>query len=280
MTEGAAFTPQVRRGLARPRPSLVRLLGNEVAKGLLSLWANRKTLVPELAVLVAYYILVQFLIGGGRLVQALFAPALLGFASYALAYIVTLKAVAGTLEEMNAGTLEQAHLSPLPAWVLSLGRLGAAIIEAVGLTAVVSAGLILALAIHLAYRWDALLPVALTILDVAGFGLLLGGLALRVASIGAILHVIQSIVFLLNGSIVPVSLYPGWLQVVARLSPTTLGVEVTRKILLQGQSLATVWSDHVLIWLLVHSAALLVVGGAVYQWNIRRALRDGRLGPR
>ena len=119
---------------------------------------------------------------------------------------MTLKTVAGILEEMNAGTLEQAHPSPLPAWVLSLGRLGAAIIEAVGLTTVVSAGLILALTIHLAYRWDALLPVALTILDLAGFGLLLGGLALRVASIGAILHVIQSIVFLLNGSIVPVSL--------------------------------------------------------------------------
>ena len=120
----------------------------------------------------------------------------------------------------------------------------------------------------------------MAVLDVAGFGLLLGGLALRVASIGAILHVIQSIVFLLNGSIVPVSLYPSWLQVVARLSPTTLGVEVTRRILLQGQSLATVWSDHILIWLLVHSAAMLVVGGAVYQWNIQRALREGGLGPR
>lgn len=54
MTDSADVT--LRRTLARPGPSLARMVGNEVAKGLLSLWANRTTLVPELAVLVAYYI--------------------------------------------------------------------------------------------------------------------------------------------------------------------------------------------------------------------------------
>ena len=74
MSESAVVTPQVRRALARPGPWLARMVGNDVGKGLLSLWANRTTLVPELAVLVAYYILVQFLIGGGRLMQALLPP--------------------------------------------------------------------------------------------------------------------------------------------------------------------------------------------------------------
>jgi ABC-2 type transport system permease protein len=255
------------------------MLGNETAKGLLVTLANWGTLVPALAVLVVYYIFIQFFIGNGRMVQPLYAPTLLGFASYGLAYIVSLKMVSGTLEEMNAGTLEQLHLSPLPAWTLSLGRLAAAVIEGVGLTAVVSVGLILVLGIRFTYRLDAVVPVALTVVDVAGFGLLLGAVAIRVASIGAILHVLQSIVLFLNGAFVPVYLFPSWLQLVSRLLPTTLGVEVSRKILLQGWSLAAVWSDGSLIWLLVHSTAMLTLGAVAYQRSIGGALRDGKLGP-
>lgn len=280
MPESAAVTAPLPLPAVRPRPALARMLGNETLKGLLKLRASWGTLLPEFAVLVGFYLMLQFLLGDGRLVPALYGPTLIGFASYGLAYIVTLRTVAGTLEEMNAGTLEQLHLSPLPSWALSLGRLAAAVIEAGGLTALVSLGLILVLGIHLTYRLDALLPVALIIVDVAGFGLLLGALAIRVNSIGAILHVLQSIVVFLNGAFVPVSVYPGWLQLVARILPTTLGVEVSRKILLQGGSLQSAWSDGSLIWLLVHSAAILIAGATLYQLAIRAGLREGRLGPR
>ena len=280
MPEAVAVNAKTSSTPVLPPRSLPLMLTNETAKGLLILRANLGTLIPEIAVLVVFYLFIQFFIGGGRMVQSLYAPSLLGFSAYALSWIVTLKMVAGTLEEMNAGTLEQVHLSPLPAWTLSLGRLAATLIEAVGLTALVSTGLILALGIHFTYRLDALVPVGLTLLDIAGFGLLLGALAIRVASIGAILHVLQSIVLFLNGSFVPVSLFPGWLQLVARLLPTTLGIEVSRKILLQGGSLVSAWSDGSLIWLVLHSATLLIAGVVAYQLSIRAALRDGRLGPR
>lgn len=114
----------------------------------------------------------------------------------------------------------------------------------------------------------------------AGFGLLLGALAIRVSSIGAILHVLQGIVVFLNGSFVPVNLYPSWMQLLANLMPTTLGVQVMRKLLIQDVSLASTWSDHSLIWLSVQSLATLAVGAVTYQLAIRRALREGRLGPR
>jgi ABC-2 type transport system permease protein len=280
MAESAAVVSRIPPVAAQPRPSLLRMLGNETAKSLLVLWANRATLVPELGVLVVFFVFVQLFVGGGRLVEALYAPTLLGFASYGFAYVVTLKMVAGTLEEMNAGTLEQVHLSPLPAWALAVGRLAAAVVEAVGLTALVSGALVLALGIHFTYRPDALVPVALTVLDVAGFGLLLGGLALRLPTIGAVLHVAQGIVLFLNGSFVPVGLFPEWLRLVARLLPTTLGVEVSRAVLLEGWPMSVAWLDGSLPWLLAHSAAMLVVGGAVYQSSIERALRAGRLGPR
>ena len=265
---------------ARRTPSVVRMLGNETSKGMILLWDNRRTILPELGVLLVFYFLIQFLVGGGRVVRALYAPTLLAFSFYALLYIVTLKMVAGTLEEMNAGTLEQIHLSPLPSWALSLGRLASAAIEAAAVTGFVAGALILLLGIRFPYQLAVIVPVVLTLIDVAGFALLLGALAIRVSSIGAILHVLQGIVVFLNGSFVPVSLYPGWLQLVASLVPTTLGVEVTRALLLQGGSLASTWSDRSLLWLLLHSAAMLVLGALGYQLAIRRALREGMLGPR
>jgi len=265
---------------ARRSPSMVRVLGNETSKGLVILWDNRRTILPELGVLVVFYFLIQFLVGGGRVVPALYAPTLLAFSFYALLYIATLKMVAGTLEEMNAGTLEQIHLSPLPSWALSLGRVASAAIEAVAVMTVVGCALILLLGIRFTYEPAAVLPVLLTVAGVAGFGLLMGALAIRVSSIGAILHVLQGIVVFLNGSFVPVNLYPAPLQLIADLLPTTLGVEVTRKLLLQGGSLADVWADHSLIWLFIHSAVLLVLGAFAYQLAIRRAMRDGGLGPR
>ena len=265
---------------ARPAPSVVRMLGNETSKGLILLWGNRRTILPELGALLVFYFLIQFLVGGGRLLQALLAPTLLAFGFYALLYIVTLKMVAGTLEEMNTGTMEQIHLSPLPSWALSLGRLASAAIEAVVVMTVMGGVLILLLGLRFSYQLGAVIPLMLTLVGVAGFGLLLGALAIRVNSIGAILHVLQGIVVLLNGSFVPVNLYPGWLQLVADLLPTTLGIQVSRKLLLQGGSLGSAWSDHSLVWLLAHSFALLALGAVAYQLAIRGALREGRLVPR
>src|SRR6266851_4183795 len=144
---------------ARSAPSVARMLGNETSKGLILLWDNRRTFLPELGALLVFYFLIQFLVGGGRVVPALFAPTLLAFGFYTLLYIVTLK-------------------------------------------------------------------------------------------------------------------------LLADLMPTTLGVQVTRKLLLQGGSLASAWSDQTLVWLLLHSFALLILGAVAYELTIRRALREGRLGPR
>ncbi|MGD9891918.1 MAG: ABC transporter permease, partial [Dehalococcoidia bacterium] len=128
--------------------------------------------------------------------------------------------------------------------------------------------------------WAALVPAVLTLLDVAGFALLMGGIALTVASIGAINHVIYSMIGMLNGAYVPVYAYPDWLQVIAKLVPSTLGIDVLRRMLIEDASLAATWADHSLQWALLHTAAMLLLGWTVYQWQIRRGLRDGRLGPR
>jgi ABC-2 type transport system permease protein len=265
-------------GFAGP-VAVARVFANETHKNLLNLWAYRRTLIPELALSVFMYIVLQYFIGGGKLVDELIPPTTLAYSTYLFTYYVSLKVVSGLLEEINTGTLEQIHTSPLPSWALSLSRIGAAMIQGAAVTVLVAAGFIVGLDVDFPLRWEALVPGALTVLDVAGFAMLLGGLALTVASIGAILHVIQSLVMFLNGSLVPVEAFPAWLELIARFVPGTLGIQSMRDVLFQGASLTEVWSDGELMWAALHAAAMLLVGWAVYQTNIRRGLKSGRLGP-
>jgi ABC-2 type transport system permease protein len=257
------------------------MLGNETVKNLDILWHRRILVLVELAMMVLFYLGVQYLIGGGSLVDALLPVTMIGFLVYVVAYLLLVKVVAGILEEMNMGTLEQMHLSPLPPWLLSVGLVTAVMAEGMLVAGLVGGALVAGLGIEFPeLSWTVLVPAALTLLDVAGFALLMGGIALTVASIGAINHVIYSMIGMLNGAYVPVYAYPDWLQVIAKLVPSTLGIDVMRRILIEDSSLAATWVDHSLQWALLHTAVMLPLGWTVYQWQIRRGLREGRLGPR
>jgi ABC-2 type transport system permease protein len=214
----------------------------------------------ELAVMAVFYVGVQYLIGGGRLVDALLPVTMIGFVTYIVAYLLLVKVVAGILEEMHTGTLEQVHLSPLPPWLPAVGLLVAVLVEAALVAGLVAAGFVIALHLEFAgLKWDMLVPAALTLLDIAGFALLMGGIALTLTTIGAINHVVYSLVGLLNGSYVPV---------------------VLRQILVDDRTLAATWSNGSLGWTLMHAVAMQLLGWTVYQWQVRRGLREGRLGPR
>jgi ABC-2 type transport system permease protein len=260
----------------------VRMLGNETGKGLRVMWVHKVPLVLQLAVMAANYWAIQFFIGGGRFVGGLLAMTLSGYLAYVVSYIALLRMAAGLLEEMYTGTLAQSLLSPLPAWVASTGRLAAALVEGLVTAAVVTVAYLAAFAlldVELAFTPAALIPLAITLLDVAGFALLIGGLALVVNSIGAVIHVIQSIIMFLNGAFIPIVAFPTALEVAAKIVvPTALGIDATRKLLIDGLPLRQVWADGTMPWALLHAAVLLTLGWAVYQAAIRRGLRDGRLG--
>ncbi|MGH3712812.1 MAG: ABC transporter permease [Micromonosporaceae bacterium] len=255
------------------------MVGNETRKGLLVMWSHKATLAPQLGMMAATYLAIQFFIGGGRIVDALLPQTLIAYLAYVVGYIALMRMAAGVLEEMNTGTFEQSLLSPLRPWVLSVGRLGAALAEGLLIGLAVTVVFVPLLDIGIAWRWQALIPIALTLADIAGFALLIGGLAITVNSIGAIIHVISGVVMLLNGGMVPVSAYPVWLEVLARCVPTTLGMDATRRILFFDQTLGDVWADGTLAWAVLHASVMLLTGWAVYAGNVARGLRDGRLGP-
>jgi ABC-2 type transport system permease protein len=265
--------------LTAQRAPTHRMLGAEVHKGLSLLWASKLTLIPEVGAVALVYLALQFFIGDGRIVSALLPTTLLAFAGYTFLNVTTVAMSSSILADRNGGTLEQLHLSPLPVSLLALGRLAAAVVEAVLVLVPVAAVLIVVFHIHIPVPAAALVPAVLAAADIIGFALLIGGLAVLLPAIGSILHVINSVIFLLNGSLVPVTSYPAWLEPVADVLPSTLGATVLRKVSLQGESLAGVWADHSLPLLLGHTVAMVAVGWAVYVLGIRRGLRTGRLGP-
>ena len=254
-----------------------RAVLNETQKGLWLLWGHRTVVLLEILGFIAFYPFLQFVIGNGTIQRALVLPTLLPFLAVPLLYLAILKLVSDLLEEVNSGTFEQMHLSPFSPAALLVGRLLAVFLEGALIAVVIGVGMSWLLGINIPLRAAGLLPAALTLVDIAGFALLIGGLALALPQIGAIAHLFSGLILLLNGAFFPLEWFPGWLQTLARFLPTTLGVQATRQVVLQGQSLGSVWAEGTLPWLLIHAALFALLGVLVFLLNDRRARRLGTL---
>lgn len=257
----------------------VRAFANEVGKGLRLMWRRRAVTITSVALQGFNYLMIQFFIGAGHLLRPVLALTLPGLFAQAIAATAAVQGSGGIAEEVNGGTLEQAHLSPARPSLLALGRLAALAVE----------GLIPAIVLAIAFglgdqpdwviRPDALVPLALTILDALGYGLLMTALTVRLASIGAVVHVFNMAVMFFGGMFIPITLFPHAVEIFARFVPTALGVEVLNTTL-AGHGLGTTWSDGALPWLLAHVAVLAALAWITYLHTLRRARREGGLSPR
>jgi ABC-2 type transport system permease protein len=262
-----------------PSGFVLRVVATEAGKGLRLMWRHRAVMISGIVLNGFLYLMIQFFIGGGHLPLPVLALTLPALFAYIVAATAALQGSGGIAEEVNGGTLEQAHLSPAPPSLLALGRMAALAVE----------GLIPAILLALAYgfgygphwviRPDSLVPLVLIIADGLGYGLLMTALTLRVASIGAVVHVFNMSVMFFGGMFIPVALFPHGLEIFARFIPTTLGTEVLNTTL-AGRGLGAAWSDRTLPWLLVHVIVLAAVGWVTYLNTLRRARREGGLSPR
>lgn len=256
-----------------------RTLANETAKGLRLMWRRRGLLVTGIIASALSYIMIRFLIGGGHITRPLVAVTLPALLADAFASRAALQGSAGIAEEINGGTLEQAHLSPARPTLLMLGRLGALAAEGLIGAVVLGIGFGLGYGVHYTARPDVLLPILLTVLDGLGYVLIMTALTLRIASIGAVVHVAGMVIMFFNGMLIPISVFPHGVQVFARFVPTTLGVQVLNTTL-TGHGLGTAWTDGSLPWLLAHVTVLAGLGWGLYLHTLRRARREGGLSPR
>jgi ABC-2 type transport system permease protein len=256
-----------------------RMLGNEILKGLQVTWHHRATLIPQAAFVTLVYWTMQYFIGGGRFVADLSSQTLVGYLAFAVTYVALVRTAGGLLEEMFTGTFMQSLLSPLRPTLLVTGRLLGVLVEGVLSAVLVAVLFIPLLGLDVPFRWEALILAVLVLAEAAGFALFIGGLALIVNSIGAIIHVLWSLLMMVNGSFIPVDAFPFWLGVIAKIWPTTLAVDAAQKLLFDGAGLAELWSDYTLQLAIGHAILMLVLGWVVFRTAVRRGLKVGRLGP-
>ncbi|MEU4409099.1 ABC transporter permease [Streptosporangium sp. NPDC023963] len=253
---------------------MLDILGAEIGKGLRVQLAHPIGHVITLLISTMMYLGLQFVLGQGQLRQDLLPQTLVAIGGYWFLQYAALVMVADLIEEKRAGTFAQAQMSTAPPWLPMLGRLVTASVFGLAVTAVATLVPMLVAGITIPARWAALLPAVLLGVNVLAFTFLLAALALVSPMIGALQSLFTSLVLLLNGSFLPLAFYPDWLAVLARILPTTLGIEAITQTLFEGRSLSEVWSGGTLPWLLLHTFALVAVSGLLFVRNHRRALQE------
>jgi ABC-2 type transport system permease protein len=124
---------------------------------------------------------------------------------------------------------------------------------------------------------SALVLLVLGSFSFVGLGILAAVLPLLFPERGAqMTNVINALLLLVSGVYFPITVLPGWMQAIGRLSPAYYVLEGTRAALLNGATVGTlVWPY--LLPLVVISVLLVPLGLWVFVTAERYAKRTGRL---
>lgn len=252
---------------------------NEIYKSLLNAWTARKSMAAEMPLFVLFYFAMNMYMGRGEIRQELLAPTLIGLTAIMCFHQQLNRVFWGMLGEIQTGTLEQLYLSPLPAWVLVLGRQVATILESIVIALLLYLTAALIGGVALPFDAEALVPFAAIIVGSAGFSLIVAGLTLLFKRIELLVELFFGIAFIVGGVFLPLDQLPEWMAVSGRLLfPTTQGIEVLREILLEGHSLSALQVEWGLGWLIAQPIALLILGAVFFKFSERIAKRRGTLG--
>jgi ABC-2 type transport system permease protein len=257
--------------------AMIALLG-EIRKSLLISWTYRANELVSMFTVGFVFVGIGLMVGQGELDPDQLAHMFVGYLAwfYALSSIVDL--AWGLRGEINAGTLEQMSMSPAP---LGLSLVGRALTN-VGINTFKLAiqGIVFRLLFGLTVpvTWQGVAVLALTVLGILGFGFIIAGATLVFKQFESFANLVQNALLFLNGTILPVEAMPSWLAGAAKVLPSTQGIIVLRRVVLDGQSLTAAWQDGSLIWLTVHSSVFFALGWAVFARCERIAKRQGSLG--
>ncbi|MBV7339776.1 ABC transporter permease [Chloroflexi bacterium TSY] len=235
-------------------------------------------MLTQSVMLAFLFVGILFFTGGGTIAEDSLAPALLGYAIWFYATVAISDMSHRLQEEAQAGTLEQMYMSPAPSWVILLGRTLATLLITTTVFALVAIPLILLFSIQIPFRWSGLPVFVLTWLGIYGFGFGVGGATLLFKQVGSLTNLVQNMLLFLNGAFIPVDRFPDWLAAIAHIFPTTQGIVVLRRVILDGQSLASAWTDGSLSWLIIHSTLFFLGGLVVFSICERAAKRRGVMG--
>jgi ABC-2 type transport system permease protein len=176
------------------------------------------------------------------------------------------------------GTIEYTFMAPLsrPVHLFGMGAfaIGYGVVRAVLLFGVVAAFF----SLHLpnADYVAALVLLVVASVSFIGIGMMTAVLPLISPEKGTQLgFVAQGVLLVVSGVYYPVSVLPGWMQALAKISPATYALRGCREAILDGAGVGALWSE---IWpLLVIGAVSVPLGLWVFRTGERYAKKHGKL---
>lgn len=266
-----------------------RAIGNEIIKGLLHAWSERLQIIIELPLFLVFFLLLALVLGRGQQIATgrldwHFHPArvsflLVGYAAFTFLYLQSAKLFWRLLGEIQAGTLEQVYLSPLPAWlVATAGRVLATVTETAFVVAALYLVVFAIVPFHLAWRPQALVPAASVLLGSVGYSLIDGGITLAWRRVEMIHELALALMVFLSGALIPLDRLPGWMADISRFTPISHGVAGLRAVLLSGQQSFPVGGDAGLLWMFGAAVGYLLTGILVFSLGEAKARSQGALG--
>ena len=267
---------------------VLTVLGNEVHKGLRFAWSERLQILIELPFFALFILLLGPLVGHSRqlatgqlhwsLSSSTTSVLVVWFVPFIFFYMQVVKLFWRLLAEIQAGTIEQVYLTPLPTWlVLAAGRVIAATVETI-VVAAASYGIVTAFVpLHLHWTPAALLPAALICVAGVGLSLVVAGATLVWKRVQLVNDTVLMLVMLFSAAAVPLISVPSWWAGTSRAFPLTAGVASLNSILLRQRSATTPWGMGGLVWQLVTAVGYLLAGIAAFSLGEHAAKRRGTL---
>jgi ABC-2 type transport system permease protein len=172
-------------------------------------------------------------------------------------YMQSVKLFWRLLAEIQTGTIEQVHLSPLPSWlVAAAGRLVAAITETIFLMGITYSAISAFVTLHFRWTVAALLPATFLVITGIGYSLIIGGMTLLRKRIQLLQEGVLMLVMVFAFAALPVFTVPGWFAGLGRVFPLTSSVTSLYGVTLGHCGVTGAWGTGGLAWLIGTAARL------------------------
>ena len=122
---------------------------------------------------------------------------------------------------------------------------------------------------------SAFVILILTVTSFSGLGLLAASFIMVLKRGQPVTWAVNMSFELLGGVYFPITIFPGWLQIISHLLPVTYSIRAMQLAVYKGYSLQSLSSD--IMALLLFSVILMPAGLLAFKWAVRRAKMNGNL---
>lgn len=179
--------------------------------------------------------------------------------------------------EQLRGTLESNWLSPTWRFAYLLGSSAPQLLSIIMLLVISAVEFTLFFGVRFqGSLWLTLLAFLAAVPSVYGLGMAFASLVITAKEANAFVFLARGIVMIFCGITYPISILPGWMQVVSKWLPQTYIIHAIRSASLSTGGLSAIRGDlHALV---LFGIFWLMVGYLVFNWMERRARQTGAIG--